>query len=135
MYFRTGDRARRLPDGNLVFGARADRQVKVRGHRVELDEVEGALASLASVEEAAVFTVPDGEGSSALHAAVVGRAADTLTARALLAELRNVLPPYALPSQITFLATMPRTPTGKVDVRVDAGSDLIAVDPQAFEYN
>jgi amino acid adenylation domain-containing protein len=117
LYFRTGDRARRLPDGNLVFGARADRQVKVRGHRVELDEVEGALASLASVEEAAVFTVPDGEGSSALHAAVVGPAADTLTERALLAELRNLLPPYALPSQITFLATMPRTPTGKVDVR------------------
>ena len=65
-----------LPDGNLAFVARADRQVKVRGHRVELDEVEGALVSLASVEEAAVFTVPDGEGSSALHAAVVGRAAE-----------------------------------------------------------
>lgn len=123
VYFRTGDRARRLPDGNLVFGARADRQVKVRGHRVELDEVEGALESLGSVEEAAVFTVPDGEGSSALHAAVVGRAAETLTERELLAQLHDMLPPYALPSQITFLATMPRTPTGKVDVSALVASE------------
>jgi amino acid adenylation domain-containing protein len=117
VYFRTGDRARRLPDGNLAFGARADRQVKIRGHRVELDEVEGALGSLAAVDEAAVFTTPDGEGSSALHAAVVaaggGRAP---TERELLAELREMLPPHALPSRISLMAAMPRTPTGKVDV-------------------
>lgn len=117
VYFRTGDRARRLPDGNLVFAARSDRQVKIRGHRVELDEVDRALASLASVEEAAVFTVPDGEGSSALHAAVVRRAGDTSTAREMLGQLGDMLAPYAVPSQITFLASIPRTPTGKVDVR------------------
>ncbi len=71
VYFRTGDRVRVLDDGNLTFVARADRQVKVRGHRVELEEVETALLSLDPVEEAAVFTVPDGEGSSAIRAAVV----------------------------------------------------------------
>ena len=91
--------------------------MKIRGHRVELDEVEGALLSLAAVEEAAVFTVPDGEGSSALHAAVVaGGAGRAPTERDLLAELREMLPPYALPSQISLVAAMPRTPTGKVDV-------------------
>ncbi len=71
VYFRTGDRVRVLDDGNLTFVARADRQVKVRGHRVELEEVETALLSLDPVEEAAAFTVPDGEGSSAIRAAVV----------------------------------------------------------------
>ena len=116
VYFRTGDRARRLPDGNLVFGARVDRQVKIRGYRVELDEVEAALASLASVEEVAVFTVPDREGSSALHAAVVGRAGDHATERSVLAALHTLLPPHALPSRVVFMATMPRTPTGKVDL-------------------
>ena len=118
LYFRTGDRARVLPDGNLAFVARADRQVKVRGYRVELDEVEGALLSLASVEEAAVFTAPDGEGSSALHAAVVvGHGGTLATERELMAELGSILPPQAIPSEITFMASMPRTPTGKVDMR------------------
>ena len=117
-YFRTGDRARVLPDGNLAFVARADRQVKIRGHRVELDEIEGALLSLSTVEEAAAFTVPDDEGSSALHAAVVA-AGDSAPAseRDLLAALRGIVPPQALPSQILFVNSMPRTPTGKVDVR------------------
>ena len=71
VYFRTGDRVRVLDDGKLAFVARADRQIKVRGYRVELEEVEAALLSLAAVEEAAAFTVPDGEGSSAIRAAVV----------------------------------------------------------------
>jgi L-proline---[L-prolyl-carrier protein] ligase len=117
VYFRTGDRARRLPDGNLAFGARTDRQVKVRGHRVELDEVEGSLVALAAVDEAAVFTIPDGEGSFALHAAVVtGGGGRTPTERDLLAELREMLPPHALPSRIRLVPALPRTPTGKVDV-------------------
>ena len=67
-WFRTGDRVRALDDGNLTFVARADFQVKVRGHRVELEEVEAALLSLEGVEEAAVLAVADGEGSSALEA-------------------------------------------------------------------
>jgi acyl-coenzyme A synthetase/AMP-(fatty) acid ligase len=117
VYFRTGDRARVLADGNLAFVAREDRQVKVRGHRVELEEVEAALLSLTSVEEAAVFIVPDGEGSSALRAAVVA-GAEAPSDRDILADLRRILPPYALPSAITFVESMPRTPTGKVDVKV-----------------
>jgi amino acid adenylation domain-containing protein len=121
VYFKTGDRARVLPDGNLAFVARADRQVKVRGHRVELDEVEAALLSLASVEEAAVFTVPDGEGSSALHAAVVVGGDTPPAARDMLANLRRSLPSYALPSEIAVVDALPRTPTGKVDLRALGG--------------
>jgi amino acid adenylation domain-containing protein len=121
VYFRTGDRARVLADGNLAFVARADRQVKVRGHRVELEEVEAALLSLASVEEAVVFIVPDAEGSSELRAAAVVGTEAPPTEREVLAALRRVLPPYALPSSIAFVESMPRTPTGKVDVRALSG--------------
>ena len=115
VHFRTGDRVRTLEDGTLTFVARADRQVKVRGHRVELEEVEAALLSLAPVEEAAVFTVPDGEGSSAIRAAVVIGADGEATPRALRADLGKVLPPYAVPAEVDILESFPRTPTNKVD--------------------
>jgi acyl-coenzyme A synthetase/AMP-(fatty) acid ligase len=123
IYFKTGDRARVLPGGDLAFVARADRQVKVRGHRVELEEVEGALLSLTTVEEAAVFTVEDGEGSSALRAAVVvGGGGSPPAERDILGELRSLLPPYALPAEVRIVDAMPRTPTGKVDLRALAGA-------------
>jgi amino acid adenylation domain-containing protein len=115
VYFRTGDRVRALEDGTLAFVARADRQVKVRGHRVELEEVETALLSLAPVEEAAVFTVPDGEGSQAIRAAVVVGTEETSTPRGLRSELGKVLPPHAVPVELAILESFPRTPTNKVD--------------------
>jgi len=116
VHFRTGDRVRRLADGNLAFVARADRQVKVRGHRVELEEVEAALLSLPTVEEAAVFTVPDAEGSSAIRAAVVAGPEARASETEMLAGLRRVLPPQALPTAISVVAAFPRTPTAKVDL-------------------
>jgi amino acid adenylation domain-containing protein len=115
VYFRTGDRVRALDDGTLTFVARADRQVKVRGHRVELEEVESALLSLDPVEEAAVFTVPDGEGSSAIRAAVVVGSGEGPSERGILAELGKILPAYALPAKVALLESFPRTPTNKVD--------------------
>ena len=115
VYFRTGDRVRVLEDGTLTFVARADRQVKVRGHRVELEEVEAALLSLAPVEEAAVFTVPDGEGSSAIRAAVVVGTGERSTPREMLADLGKILPPHARPAEVAVLESFPRTPTNKVD--------------------
>ncbi len=117
-YFRTGDRARLLDDGNLAFIARADRQVKIRGHRLELDEVEGALLSLDAVEEAAAFTVPDEEGSSALWAAIVAAPHTAASERELLDGLREILPPHAVPSRLDIVGSMPRTATGKVDTRM-----------------
>jgi amino acid adenylation domain-containing protein len=114
VYFRTGDRVRVLEDGQLAFVARADRQVKVRGYRVELEEVEAALLSLASVEEAAAFTVPDAEGSLAIRAAVVASGEGSAESE-ILAGLRRILPPQAVPERIHAVDAMPRTPTGKID--------------------
>jgi amino acid adenylation domain-containing protein len=114
-FFRTGDRVRALEDGTLAFVARTDRQVKVRGHRVELDEVEAALLALDVVDEAAVFTVPDGEGSLKLRAAVVVGDSANASARDITAALRRLLPMQAIPADIDVLDALPRTPTGKVD--------------------
>jgi amino acid adenylation domain-containing protein len=114
VYFRTGDRVRVLADGQLAFVTRTDRQVKVRGYRVELEEVEAALLSLAAVDEAAAFTVPDAEGSLAIRAAVVASGAGA-GERDILAGLRRLLPPQAIPEKIHAVDEMPRTPTGKVD--------------------
>jgi len=115
IYFRTGDRVRCLDDGNLTFVARADLQVKVRGYRVELEEIESALLSLDPVDEAAAFAVPDGEGSSAIRAAVVVGNENTSVQHDILPRLRKILPLHSLPAEITVLKKLPRTPTGKVD--------------------
>lgn len=115
IYFRTGDRVRKLEDGNLAFVARADLQIKVRGYRIELEEVENALLSLPPVEEAAAFAVPDGEGSSALRAVVVVDDHRTSTPLNIVSDLKKILPLHAIPSEISFAESLPRTPTGKVD--------------------
>ena len=115
LYFRTGDRVRTLPDGNLTFVSRNDFQVKVRGHRVELEEIEAALLSLDPVEEAAALAIEDGEGSSALCAAVVIGAGDLSTSTDIRTALQKILPPHSVPAEVTVLASLPRTPTGKID--------------------
>jgi acyl-coenzyme A synthetase/AMP-(fatty) acid ligase len=115
IFFRTGDRVRVRQDGNLTFVARADLQIKVRGHRVELEEVEAALLSFDPVEEAAAFAVPDGEGSSAILAAIVVRKEGSPGHREILAGLTKILPLHAVPAELKILDSLPRTPTGKVD--------------------
>jgi amino acid adenylation domain-containing protein len=115
IYFRTGDRVRTLDDGNLAFVARSDLQIKVRGYRVELEEVDNALLSIDPVDEAAAFAVPDGEGSSAICAAVVVGTESISIQQDVLPRLRKMLPLYSVPAEIIVLEALPRTPTGKVD--------------------
>ena len=66
--YRSGDRAYFLPDGQIVLLGRMDEQVKVRGHRVELGEIEAALLRVAAVEGAVVLAKPDPDGSTSLAA-------------------------------------------------------------------
>ena len=74
-YYRTGDLVQEMPDGNLKFLGRKDRQIKTRGYRVELDEIEVALLSHEGVQEAAVYAMPDpeGEGTNLIYAAVTAK--------------------------------------------------------------
>jgi acyl carrier protein len=112
--YRTGDRMRWRPDGTLEMLGRTDAQVKVRGQRVELGEVEAALNALPGVDESAVVLRTDATGNGFLAAFVVPRTDDVSTA-ALAAELRSRLPSQLIPAAWSLVGRLPRTPSEKVD--------------------
>ncbi|WP_055524425.1 amino acid adenylation domain-containing protein [Streptomyces graminilatus] len=111
--YRTGDLVRWRGDGALDYLGRIDRQVKVNGFRVELTEVEGVLASATGVRQAAVEMVEAAGGGRVLGALVVGDA--ELDSRTVLDEVRDALPPYAVPGRLVATGALPLTANGKVD--------------------
>jgi amino acid adenylation domain-containing protein len=111
--FKTGDLARYLPDGNIEFLGRIDHQVKVRGFRVELGEIEAALAQHPAVRYVVVKPFTDDSGSTSLAAYVVRKVA--VESADLRQHLRHDLPDYMVPSAFVFLDALPVTPNGKVD--------------------
>lgn len=112
--YRTGDRARRLPDGSLEYLGRLDRQVKVNGYRIELGEIEQVLAGSPAVREAAVVVRERVDGVD-LAAYVTAAMADEPDLEALRDHLRHQLPSYMLPATISVLPSMPLSHHGKLD--------------------
>ena len=115
--YRTGDRARLLPDGNLVFAGRGDRQVKVRGHRVEIGEIEAALCEHPGLVEAAVVPREGPQGETKLVAFVAPRGATGPTSGELRSFLAAKLPEFLLPASFVTRDALPRTTHGKLDRR------------------
>ncbi|HZF09510.1 MAG TPA: amino acid adenylation domain-containing protein [Thermoanaerobaculia bacterium] len=115
--YRTGDRARWLPDGNVEFLGRVDHQVKVRGFRVEPGEIESVLGTHSAVAQAAVVAWPESSGERRLVAYVVGREAVAPTVGELREFLRQQLPDYMVPSAFMTLPALPLTASGKIDRR------------------
>ncbi|HET7233067.1 MAG TPA: amino acid adenylation domain-containing protein [Longimicrobium sp.] len=113
--YRSGDLARWRVDGTLEYLGRIDQQVKVRGFRVELGEVEQALLANPGVAQAAVLV--QGEGDGAVLAAYVVPAGGELDSGELRAHLRDTLPGHAVPAVIAVLDRLPLTPNGKLDRR------------------
>jgi nonribosomal peptide synthetase DhbF len=113
--YRTGDRARYRPDGNLEFVGRADGQVKVRGYRVELGEVEGLLMTLPSVREAAVAVADDPTGNKRLIAYIVASDGHAEETSRLHSYLAKSLPDFMIPFRFVYLPELPRLTSGKVD--------------------
>ncbi|MBZ4400293.1 amino acid adenylation domain-containing protein [Myxococcus sp. AS-1-15] len=111
--YRTGDKARWLGDGNLEFLGRVDGQVKVRGFRVELGEVEVALKALPGVRDAVVVARQEEGGEKRLVGYVVHEA--PCDVEVLRGRLEARLPEYLVPSVLVRLDTLPLAPTGKVD--------------------
>ena len=112
--YATGDRVRRRMDGELEFLGRTDRQVKVRGHRIEVGEVEAALLAHPALAQAAVVLRPEGGGRLVAYAAPAA-GAEVPPAAELRAHLRQRLPEYMVPSAFVALDALPLSTTGKVD--------------------
>ncbi|MBD2797151.1 amino acid adenylation domain-containing protein, partial [Xenorhabdus sp. 18] len=110
--YKTGDRVRWRPDGNLEYLGRDDFQVKIRGYRIELGEIETALSSHPQVKQAVVID-REHAGHKALAAYLVTDAA--LTNDTLIAHLATRLPDYMLPASFTRINTVPLTTNGKLD--------------------
>ena len=114
-FYRTGDIARRDPDGLLHLLGRRDGLVKTRGYRVEIGEVETALGTHPDLAEVVVVPVPDPELTTRLHALVVPRPDRAAPSAAeVVAHCRAHLPGYMVPGAVHVVADLPRTSTGKV---------------------
>jgi amino acid adenylation domain-containing protein len=131
--YRTGDRARRRHDGNIEFLGRSDNQVKIRGHRIDLGEIEATLSQHPSIKEIVVVAVNDGSfdsedpksktrtehGRSIDHpkslVAYVASPGNEPSVAELRTYLEEKLPDYMIPSFFVQLNTLPRTANGKVD--------------------
>ena len=108
--YRTGDLVRRRSDGTLTYIGRADAQVKLRGYRVELSEIETHLAARQDLRETAVALHGD-----RLVAYLVANDDAPLNPESMRAYCTAALPDYMVPAQFTLLDSLPRTPNGKVD--------------------
>jgi amino acid adenylation domain-containing protein len=111
----TGDQGRMRADGCLELLGRADARVKIRGYRVELAAVEGALRELPGVGEAAVMAEPDASRELSVVAYMVPARGVVCDERALRRQLATTLPDYMLPSAFVLLHAMPLTRNGKID--------------------
>ncbi|MBC3387177.1 non-ribosomal peptide synthetase, partial [Pseudomonas sp. SWRI179] len=127
--YKTGDIGRWLPDGTLQYLGRNDDQVKIRGLRVELGEIEAALAALAGVREAAVVA-RDHQSGQRLVAYLCGEPA---AAGQLRDELLKRLPQHMVPSAFVVLDALPLTPNGKLDRRALPEPDQDAYASRAYE--
>lgn len=119
-FYKTGDLARYLPDGNIQLAGRIDDQVKINGFRIELGEIETALRSDASVRDAVVVAREDRPGEKRLVAYVVPKQSRDLDAQAGMNDelrkfLKKKLPGYMLPAAFRLLDALPLSPNGKVD--------------------
>jgi Non-ribosomal peptide synthetase modules and related proteins len=113
--YRTGDLARYLPDGNIELLGRIDHQVKIRGHRVELGEIEALLNSHPSVRESVVIAKEGSAGDKKLVAYVVLHNEQDADGPQLRRFMKERIPEYMVPAQVVFLAAFPQTPNKKID--------------------
>lgn len=123
--YRTGDRVRYLPDGDLEFLGRLDHQIKIRGFRVELGEIEAALAQYPYVQESVVVLREGLAGEKQLvgyvtahtNGEALDQSGELLTSAVLRHWLQERLPVYAVPAAVLLIEKMPLTSNGKLDRR------------------
>ncbi|MEH1773540.1 amino acid adenylation domain-containing protein [Nostoc sp.] len=116
-FYKTGDLARYLPNGELEYLGRIDQQVKIRGFRIELGEIEALLAQHPDVWESVVLVREDELDDKRLVAYVVPKVKQSSTAAELRQFLANQLPSYMVPNTFVMLESLPLTSNGKIDRR------------------
>jgi len=113
--YRSGDMARRQPDGDLRFQGRCDSQVKIRGYRIELGEIQACLLEVPDIAQAAALVRHDRKSGPYLMAYVAPKANRAVEAAALKTRLRDRLPDYMVPAGIRVMDALPMTAHGKLD--------------------
>lgn len=131
--YRTGDLVRYRPDGTIDYLGRLDHQVKIRGVRIELGEVEAVLRQQPGVREAVVLARRDGHGGARLVGYVTTGPEHTVEPAALKAALAQTLPEYLVPAVIVRLAQLPLSPNGKVDRQALPAPEVAAPRTTAYE--
>jgi non-ribosomal peptide synthetase component E (peptide arylation enzyme) len=133
--YRTGDQVRFLQDGTLQFLGRTDNQIKLRGYRIELEEIEAVLRRHPGIRQVCVVAEREGAGVKRLLAYCVPVSNVTLSDTALREHLRSALPQYMVPEAFVMLDGLPLAANGKVDrnklpspasIRIGRGRDYIA---------
>ncbi|HLP58596.1 MAG TPA: phosphopantetheine-binding protein, partial [Candidatus Deferrimicrobium sp.] len=124
IFYKTGDLARRLPDGNVEFLGRIDQQVKIRGFRIELGEIEAELSKHALVKEAVVVDREGETGETYLCGYIV--MAEKFELLVLKEFLSKRLPNYMVPSYFIGIESIPLNPNGKVDRKMLPAPGIIS---------
>ena len=130
--YLTGDRSRYLSDGNIEFLGRRDEQVKVRGYRVELGEIEAVLGEAPHVRECAVTVRMDDLDNTSLVGYLVCQEGVEAPVSELRRYLQQRLPDYMIPSAFVYLKNLPMTPSGKVDRKALPAPERKAVSEGIF---
>jgi amino acid adenylation domain-containing protein len=115
--YRTGDLAHFLPDGQIAFVGRADTQIKIRGRRIEPDEIVSVLNGHPAIEASVITAKEDSAGDKSLVAYIVPTPGAQVTVNSLQEHLRTQLPDYMIPATFVRFEALPLTPNGKVDYR------------------
>ncbi|MCP5050489.1 MAG: amino acid adenylation domain-containing protein [bacterium] len=123
-FYKTGDLARWLPDGNIQYLGRIDRQVKIRGFRIEPGEIESLLQTYPGISQSVVIPLEDPQGERTLSAYIVplqgeGISRDELDSRHIREFLARNLPDYMIPSYFIPIPGIPLTHSGKLDIKAN----------------
>lgn len=127
--YRTGDLVKWTPAGELDYVGRSDSQVKLRGQRIELGDIESALLACVGVALAVVLLREDTPGDQRLVAYLVARSGVELDTEAVREQLRTALPAYMIPAAFLLLVHIPRTASGKIDRKALPAPDSAAPEP------
>ncbi|WP_339925754.1 amino acid adenylation domain-containing protein [uncultured Cyclobacterium sp.] len=131
LLYQTGDLGLWCEDGSIDFLGRLDNQVKLNGYRIELDEVSAILESLEGVENAVVVLQNSSSGEKVLAAFVTGD--KSLDKKRLVDNMKNIVPPFMVPSRLERLDKLPLTPNGKIDRKKLESAVVLALEGDGFE--